>query len=114
MQQTRFCIERGATVRGSGALRYAAAEGRLELVRYLYSHEADIDDVDADYHNRGSSLTEASIEGHADVVDLLLKHGANTRFLDHRGDTLLMLAKTAKHKKVIDLLQKYEDQQSTI
>ncbi|KAI9873760.1 MAG: hypothetical protein M1830_010624 [Pleopsidium flavum] len=79
MQQARFCIAPGARTQGSGALRNAAYGGRVNLVRYLHSHGADIDDVD-EHNNHKSSLTEASSRGHTDVVDFLLKHGGDTKY----------------------------------
>ena len=48
----------------------------------------------------------AIIEGHIEIVKLLLSKGANVNKKSNHGDTALMLAKYNGHIKIADLLRK--------
>ncbi|XP_020296518.1 kinase D-interacting substrate of 220 kDa isoform X3 [Pseudomyrmex gracilis] len=74
---------------GSTALIFAATKGKIQFVRELINHGADVNAEDAD---NWSALLCAAKEGHTDVCVELLEHGAD---LEHRymgGWTALMWA----------------------
>jgi Ankyrin repeats (3 copies) len=48
----------------------------------------------------------ASRNGHAEVVDILLEHGANMSMVDFGGDTALLLAARGGHEKIMESLLK--------
>ena len=81
LSRTCFIVDRaGATVLGSGALRFAVRLGYLSVVRYLFSKSRGIEDAIpvANYIRAAqSALTEAARRGHVDVTRFLLENGAD-------------------------------------
>ena len=68
----------------------AASEGYLDVVKYLIKVGADIQAI---YENNGSSvLRNACINGHLEVVAVLLRHGANISQPNFFGVTALMVS----------------------
>ena len=78
-------------------LGFAAADrGQDNMVRYLLSRGADVDDMISPWSLReagGSALHEAVGNGHVDVVDTLLSAGANVSLRDTKGRTAMEIAK---------------------
>jgi ankyrin repeat protein len=82
----------GQTVLPKGswtALMYAARQGARGAVAALADARADLDATDPD---GSTALTLAAINGHADVVALLLERGANPNLADRTGMTPLYAA----------------------
>jgi ankyrin repeat protein len=82
----------GQTVLPKGSwtpLMYAARQGAREAVRALAESKASLDAVDPD---GATALALAAINGHADVVALLLEKGANPNIGDRTGMTPLYAA----------------------
>lgn len=78
-------VERGAKV----DLHRAAAYGLTDHVRRLLrEHPERVDQKD----RYGTPLHEAVLWGHADIVELLLRHGANPGLRAHNGRTPLQVA----------------------
>jgi len=81
-------IEKGMTVRETGALGRAAAEGRLEMVRSVLEAGVPADDPrdgtteDAKEDNEGTPLQRAVRGGHLEVARCLVAYGANVELLD--------------------------------
>lgn len=79
----------------------AASKGKIQFVRELINHNADVNAVDGD---NWTALFCAAKEGHTDICLELLDHGAN---LEHRDDgswTSLMWASYKGHTNTVTLL----------
>ncbi|XP_015122947.1 kinase D-interacting substrate of 220 kDa B isoform X2 [Diachasma alloeum] len=74
---------------GSTALIYASSKGKIQFVRELINHGADVNAEDAD---NWTALLCAAKEGHTDVCLELLDHGADLEHRDMGGWTALMWA----------------------
>jgi len=81
----------------------AASEGRLNAVRYLLDHGADVNALD---NTGNTALTEATYYGHVSVIKELLVRGANINFLAGAG-TPLDIALSKNDDAVADLLKHY-------
>ncbi|HBB98711.1 MAG TPA: hypothetical protein DC054_25290 [Blastocatellia bacterium] len=89
---------------GRGApLLLAAGEGRLNAVRYLLDHGADLNALDS---TGNTALTEATYYGHVSVIKELLVRGANINSLSSAG-TPLDIALSKNDDAVADLLKHY-------
>lgn len=83
-------------------LHRAASHGWLGLVDILIRDGLDIDHP---YQQGRTALCKAAEEGHAQVVDTLLKAGANRNFRTTTGaDTPIILAARKGHEEVVKLL----------
>lgn len=89
---------------GRTRLQIACDKGKFELVKRLIEEENyDVNDQD----NAGnSSLHEAALNGHYDIVKLLLNHGAHVNIQSYEmfGDTPLIDASANRHLDVVRLL----------
>ena len=96
----------GANVNVHGGyppLCLAAREGRLNAVRYLLDHGADLNAVDA---AGNTALTEATYYGQVPVLKELLSRGANINSLSATG-TPLDIALSRSNDLIADLLKHY-------
>lgn len=118
LKRTRFIVDRaGATVLGSGALRFAARRGYLSVVKYLFEKSGDIEDarlVGDHVHSRQSALTEAARGGCMKVISFLLENGANVgmrtegpRFLRPYG-TARDLAEMGGYAEATKVIREWE------
>jgi Ankyrin repeats (3 copies) len=99
-------IEAGADVNsphadyGHTALFWASFKGNKNLARLLQAQpgiKLDVINIDGD-----TALMAAAEHGHAEIVELLLKAGANASIIDKRGETATSLAqKTLAKQQVI-------------
>jgi len=87
----------------SAPLFLAASEGRLNAVRYLLDHGAELNALDS---TGNTALTEATFYGHASVIKELLVRGANINSLTSAG-TPLDIALSKDDDAVVDLLKHY-------
>jgi hypothetical protein len=76
------------------ALTYAAGRGHLQAVELLLGYGVE-------HTDRGHALREASKNGHAAVVQLLIQHGADVHA---EGDLALRWASQHGHTAVVQLL----------
>lgn len=95
----RFCVQQGALVDARHAaerapLQSAALNGMREVVQILLEAGAKIDHAD---HER-TALGDAVNYGYADVVTLLLEHGADPTLPQYAGGLLNAIAK--KHTEI--------------
>jgi len=107
VQQMRLLQMTGASVNSRDAccapLFFAAAEGRLNAVRYLLDQGAD---VNASQYGNRTALTEAAFAGHASVIKELILRGADINLVSDAG-TPLDIATDANQTAAIDLLKHY-------
>jgi ankyrin repeat protein len=82
-------------------LSLAAAEGKLDAVRYLLDQGAKVNTSEMQGH---AALAEAAYYGHVDVVKELLLHGADINAVSADG-TALDIAVSRKNSDAADLLK---------
>lgn len=87
---------------GWTALMFAANKGKGELVIYLISRGADVNNR-AD--NGRTALMCAAKRGYKKIVEILLQHGADAAVTDKSGNSALSLAKKKGHKEIVALLE---------
>ena len=81
---------------------YAASGPNDGTVQILLEWKAN--PLDVDHEERFTALMFAAAEGHADVVQTLLRHGSDPRQVDIDGDTALDFAARNGHQEVVRLL----------
>jgi len=94
-------------------LFFASSRGHAEICRFLLSvNSSDVDAVSSGgelhphcfYLVNYTPLKAAAENGHAEVVSLLLEHGANVNFVDRKGWHILHWAASNNHVDVVRLL----------
>jgi len=95
---TRAFIENGADVHASddAALRWAAREGHLEVVKFLIENEANV------HASNDAALCWAAREGHSKVVKFLIEKGADVHASD---DAALRWARILGHTEMTEFLE---------
>lgn len=83
----------------------AAASGDLAEVQRLLDRGASVDAYCIDY--QFPALVGAAARGHVEVVELLLRRGANPSLRNSDGRSALRLARENGHKEVLELLETY-------
>eukprot|EP01130_Rhizamoeba_saxonica_P003620 TRINITY_DN1511_c0_g1_i1.p1 TRINITY_DN1511_c0_g1~~TRINITY_DN1511_c0_g1_i1.p1 ORF type:complete len:472 (-),score=83.20 TRINITY_DN1511_c0_g1_i1:34-1449(-) len=85
----------------------AAFNGNYEMIMELISSGQNIDS--SDYNGRGAIHLAAS-KGHIDIVELLLRNGADPHLKDRYGNTPIYEAKMNGFEEIVDMLVLYLDQ----
>ncbi|XP_062575328.1 ankyrin repeat domain-containing protein 50-like [Saccostrea cucullata] len=99
-----YLVEHGADVNllsssKENPLYFAAMKGHLHIIRYLLDHGADIcGSIDT------SSLCVASGEGYLEVVEELIKRGADVNLCDRNEQSPLCYASKSGHLKTVKFL----------
>ena len=120
----KLLLDRGVDVNaenvyGLTLLQDAAKDGYIDIARILLSNGADVNYKD-DYQGLAvpslhtacrSPLHMAAMNGHHDMVDLLINYGARPEATDVYGSTALQLAIDHGHMEVVRLLRKMESSQ---
>ena len=90
----------------------AAAEGKSDVVKFLLSKGADINELGIEHptdprykEDVGTALHRAVVGGHTEVVKLLLGEGANIEMRDLMGKTALDLAREENNADIVRLLE---------
>ena len=105
-------LAHGVQIKQSGALEYAACDGRLEMIAYLLDHGADINEIsNGDSYTPfqredglGTALHIAARKGKKEAVELLLESGADPTLKDTKGKTAFQVACEAGHSEIAQLL----------
>lgn len=94
---------RALDARGKSAIHRAAAHGRVEMVKFLYSHEAELGGVDGDGE---TPMFAASYQGHLEIVKFLYAHGADADIYTPDNDhwTPIYAASWNGHLEVVKFL----------
>lgn len=83
-------------------LFYSAYHNNLQLIKSLHiSYDLNVSDYDM-----RTALGIAASEGHLQIVQYLVRHGANIRHRDARGNDALEDAKRENRTEVADFLEK--------
>src|SRR3990167_7884321 len=89
---------------GDTPLHTAIKLGRIDIIKTLIKHGADIHHLTSSGHN---ALTLTAEQGQAEIVELLITHyHADVNTQDRDGATALMLAIEKNHENVVDVLLK--------
>ena len=108
IEVTKFLINKGANVNattelGRTPLILSAVEGNSKLARLFLDNDADIGIKDNNY--KRTALHFAALYGQLDIVDALVKKGANVNEKDAASKTPLDYANRYGHEKVAKLLK---------
>ena len=92
----------GAVPAGGTALMLAAASNHLEIVKFLISNGANVNQAD---NGGGTALIYAVWKGYKDIVALLLKKDADIYAKTRDGRTPLSVAKHYGHTEIEKMLK---------
>lgn len=97
---------------GNTPLQIASLEGFTDIVRFLLQSGAEVDTRNID---KDTPLIDAVENGHFEVIQLLLGHGANPRLANAKGDEPYELVPTddENYKQIRKLIADAKDQDWT-
>ena len=102
----KFLINKGADVNGNSKmgtpLMAAVVKGNTEMAKLLLSKKVDVNCVD---FNGTTALIYATMFKHYDIVDELVKAGANVEMKDNRKNGAIEYAILANDDKLMELLK---------
>ena len=113
----KLLLERGAVVKGSGALIAAAEHGNLDAVRVLLEMaDVDMEEVEdyGAYYDKekeaglGTALYAAAKEGQEEIVHVLLQKGAHVHFKTETGISPAEIADQNGHADIARILRQRE------
>lgn len=93
-----------ATDDGESLLSLACSAGYYELAQVLLAMSAQVED--RGQKNDCTPLMEAASAGHIEIIELLLRHGADVNALSSTGNTPLMYACAGGHVEAVKTLLK--------
>ncbi len=108
--EIQLCLlEKGADVNAQGfygwsALTRAAAYGKLDSVKLLSVHGANLEMA---IKSRETALLLAVQRRHGDMAEFLLRKGADASAKDFYGRTVIKIAQDAEDKEMLHLLNRY-------
>jgi ankyrin repeat protein len=89
----------------NNAFVYACMHGRIDAAQLLMDKGAEINAIPAGFDYAGTGLHYAALNGHREMVEFLLRHGADRRIKDTKvGSTAAGWAEYGKHEELLDLL----------
>lgn len=92
--------------KGRSSLHLAAARGRIDVLKYLWSKALDVEAEDV---NGRTPLQLAAVNGHVDCVEFLLRKGAFPHTTDYVSLTPLHMAASRGHVDVLRVILDQED-----
>jgi ankyrin repeat protein len=99
-QMLNLLIQAGASTAGLDSIQLiqAASNGNLDRVRSLLSGKVNLD------LDRGAAIGKAAAAGHTEIVELLIRAGANVNLSDRSGFTPIASAAYAGYGDIVRLL----------
>ncbi|KAL9029297.1 MAG: hypothetical protein Q9196_002454 [Gyalolechia fulgens] len=117
-EMLKLLLDHGASVKGTGGLIAAAEVGNVKAVKMLLEsrrEELDLEEVEeyGGYDERklndmGTALYKAAAAGWVEIVDILLKRGANREFRDRTGRSVVDVARENGRDDVLRRLDEEE------
>lgn len=110
VEKVRWLTERGARIRGAGALRRVACYGVTDAAEVLLDAGADVEDLGDDAPEEEtteaveSALMEAVKAGQLEMVKLLVARGANTELQNAAGESPKTLAESRGYTDIARVL----------
>ncbi|KAL8847239.1 MAG: hypothetical protein Q9221_007726 [Calogaya cf. arnoldii] len=106
-EMLKVLFENGTNLEGTGALRAAAEHGNLGAVKLIFEMRGDeVELEETDYlsdftgaqYEECTALYKAAAEGHDEIVDILVRKGADIGFKDSTGRSVVDIAWTNGHR----------------
>lgn len=109
MEQAKLCIKEGVNInenyRDEGTpLIYALEKERIELAKIIIKSKPDLSIIGS--RKRWTALTLALYYKYFDIVELLLKSGADANKMDGESRCPIILAVVAGRKDIVEMLIK--------
>ncbi|KAL8961384.1 MAG: hypothetical protein Q9193_002055 [Seirophora villosa] len=109
-EMLRILFEHGTKLEGTGALIAAAEHGNLEAVKLLFDMKGNEVDLEEETEeglmdprvraDDGTALYKAAAGGHAEIVDILVRKGADIGFKDPSGRSVVDIARVKGHREI--------------
>jgi len=117
LSMVKYLTEEGANVTevdasGFNALMTAANSGYLDIVKYLLKNDDVVEDIDRQSKMGNTALIVAVNKKNANIMELLIKAGADANIKNKKGKTALSIAKGLKKQELIDILENAKDTDS--
>lgn len=113
LDMVKLLLARGTVVKGTGALIAAAEHGNVGAVNVLLEcRDVALEEVEeyGGYDGRklddqGTALYKAAAGGHLEIVDILLRKGADAGFKDRKGRSVADVAEERGHVDIVRRLR---------
>jgi ankyrin repeat protein len=110
LDEIRVMIEKGQDINvptpgGQTVLQLAVMQGDVAMVGLLLGNGADFDIKDP--KTGMTPLLSAARDGRQEIVEMLIRFGADINAKNHEGDTPMHLSAARGHRAVIEMLLKY-------
>ena len=99
---------------GAIPLILAAASGKLKTLQFILQRGGKVIDIDARGPEGRTALHAAAIEGHVDVIELLLTNGADINAESETGATPLVLAAENGKLETLQFILQHKDKIANI
>jgi len=97
----------------NNAFVYACMHGHIDAARVLLSRGAEINVIPGGFDYAGTGLHYAALNGHQQMIEFLIQHGANAGIRDEKvGNTPAGWADHAGHDQIRDFLKASESANS--
>lgn len=95
----KYLIQKKADVKstnsfGLNALMYASQNGYINVVKYLIKNKKVVEDINHQSKKGTTALILAAMKGNAEIMQLLIKAGADVNIANKNGKTALSTIKT--------------------
>ncbi|KAI4265512.1 MAG: hypothetical protein L6R38_009368 [Xanthoria sp. 2 TBL-2021] len=104
----RVLFKHGTKLEETGVLIAAAEHGSLEAVKLIFEMKGDEVDLEEETEeglmdprvrdDDGTAFYKAAAGGHAEIVDVLIRKGANIGFKDPSGRSVIDIARANGHE----------------